>query len=144
MIYHLMIYRDERPPSPLLAPADVQPLHCHGAVVKVRLEGPGIVVAVSGDIDATNSDQVSEYVHRFVSGDRALIVDFTDIGFLGVQGLRALLALADACRRAGVDCAVVAGQSVHRLLRIVGRRHVLAVASVAEALQQCGRANDRM
>jgi hypothetical protein len=56
--------------------------------------------------------------------------------FLGVQGLRALMALGEECGRAGVAWTVVASQSIIRLLRVMRRGELLpAVASLAEALQ---------
>jgi anti-anti-sigma factor len=127
---------DECLTSPLLS-ANIAGKDCPAAVVKFRLHGPAVVVGLTGEIDATNAVNVTEYVHRFMPDSRPLILDVTDVGFLGVDGIRALIELADECRRAGVVCAVVAGQSVIRLLRAIGRRDaVLTAATVAEALQR--------
>lgn len=135
----MFISRSGHAPASLLAPCDTTPVDCGRAVAKVRLHGRAVIVAVSGEIDGSNSEQLSEYVHRFVPRGGALILDFTDVGFLGVQGLRALTALGEECAKAGVAWAVVAGQSLHRLLRALGRGEVLpAVASVADAAQRTG------
>ena len=128
------------PPAvhPLLAAGEFGEPECPAAVT-VRLHGPAVVVAVGGDLDASNADDVSAYVHRFVPHGPALVLDITDVGFLGVQGLRAVIGLVEECRRTGVACAVVASQSAVRLLRTVYRREVLPfAASVTEAVQQRG------
>ncbi|MBV9088285.1 MAG: STAS domain-containing protein [Mycobacteriaceae bacterium] len=94
------------------------------------------MVEVSGEIDASNADLVTDYIHRSVPTGPALIVDITDVGFLGVQGVRALMGVGEECGRAGVAWALVASQSVIRLLRLMRRGELLpAVASLTEALQ---------
>lgn len=106
-------------------------------MVKVKLDGPGVVVVVGGETDASNADQVSGYIHRSVPDCPAVIVDVNDVRFLGVQGLRALMVLGAECGRAGVAWAVVASQSIIRLLRLMRRGDLLpTVASLAETLHQ--------
>jgi anti-anti-sigma factor len=107
-------YCHQRGPRSLLGTADIAAPDWPTAVVKVELDGPGVVVALSGEIDASNADQVSDYIHRSVPDCPAVIVDVSDVGFLGVQGLRALMAMGEQCGRAGVAWAVVASQSIVR------------------------------
>jgi anti-anti-sigma regulatory factor len=92
---------DQRGPRSLLA--IVAPDY-PTAVVKVKLDGPGVVVVVGGETDASNADQVSGYIRRSVPYRPAVIVDVNGVRFLGVQGLRALMVLGAECGRAGVTC----------------------------------------
>ena len=125
---------DQDGPRSLLATADIVASDYPTAVVKVKLDGPGVVVVVGGETDTSNA---SGYIHRSMPDCPAVILDVNDVRFLGVQGLRALMVLGAECGRAGVACAVVVSQSIIRLLRLMRRGDLLpTVASLAEALQQ--------
>jgi hypothetical protein len=84
----------ERPPTlcSLLA-SDVGDPTVMGdiAVARTHLQGRG--VAVMTDTDGA-------YVYR--CDGNALVQDISDVGYLGTQGIRALLMLAEDCARAGV------------------------------------------
>jgi anti-anti-sigma factor len=102
------------------------------------------VVALSGEIDALNAEPVASYLHEFASGDRALVLDFSGVGFLGVDGLEGLFALGETCDRLGVDWALVTSHSVRRLLRAGDReRRLPAVGSMVEVLQRFRTARRR-
>lgn len=96
---------------------------------RVELHGPAVVVTVAGPVDGPCSDEVSDYVYRFVPRGSALVVNVTDIGFLWVQGLGALVALTRGCGRAGVDWAAGTSHSMIRLLRVLSRRDGLFAAA---------------
>ena len=94
------------------------------------------VIAVSGQIDALNAGHVAECLHGFVSRDRALVLDFSGVGFLGAEILAALFALGDRCERLGIDWALVTSHAVRRLLRVGDpQRRLPAVGSMVEVLQ---------
>lgn len=63
----------------------------NGAPTRTHLQGSG--VAVMTDTDGA-------YVYR--CDGTALVQDLSDVGYLGMQGIRALLTLAEDCARAGV------------------------------------------
>ena len=126
--------RDQASSCPLLAP-DSPVLYCDGVVLRAQLHGPGVVVVtVTGDIDPSNSDSVSRYVHRLVAEGNPVILDLSDVGFLSVQGLRALLSLADDGAKTGMQWAVVAGARVIRLLSLLGHGNSIpTVSTLTEA-----------
>lgn len=114
-------------------------LHGGDDVTRVRLGGPRVVIAIPGRgvLDATAL--ADEYIYRVVPRGRDLILDLTDVGFLGAQGFRAVMALAAGFGTAGLKRVVSAGQSVYSLVRLVGRRDALrTLVLLAEELQRSG------
>ncbi|MBV9089862.1 MAG: STAS domain-containing protein [Mycobacteriaceae bacterium] len=93
------------------------------------------IVSVAGDIDAANAESVVAHIRGFITPGRPLILDLSDLDFLGVEGVRSLCALDDACADARVECGLVASRAVRRLLRVAGRdRRVPAATSLIEVL----------
>ena len=91
-------------------------------MVKVRLHGPAVVVALSVEADASNSNRVTGYMHRLVlRGQHALILDATDVSFLAAQGLRAVLGLGTHCGKAGAAWALATGQSMFSRRQVARR-----------------------
>jgi len=104
---------------------------------RIQARRPAIVLTVSGEIDASNTDRFSESAHRLIAVGDPIVVDLSGVDFFGVQAFRALFSLDDDCRKAGVPWALVAGRGVRTLLRIGDCEGVLpVVSSVADALQQ--------
>jgi anti-anti-sigma factor len=94
------------------------------------------VVTISGDVDATNIDRVSDYVQRLVLEGNALILDLSAVDFLAAQGISVLIAVDDAYRRGALQWALVPSHAVSRLLRIGDHDNILpAASSVPEAMQ---------
>ena len=114
-------------------------IQCNGALVTTRLHGPRVVVAVSGEIDSSNVEQVSGLMHRVVPRSRSVVLDLTDVGFLGVEGLRAIVGRGDECARGGIGWAVVASRIVRKLLHLVASidSHTIVV-SADDARQRLG------
>ncbi len=102
------------------------------------------VIALRGEVDALNAAHVSTCLDQFARPDRALVLDLSDLDFLGVESLTGLLALGDRCDRLGVDWALVTSHSVRRLLRVGDRECRLhAVGSMVEVLQRFRTARRR-
>lgn len=102
------------------------------------------VIALRGEVDALNASRAGACLQEFVSHDRALVLDLSDLDFLGVAGLEKLFALGDRCDCLGVDWAVVTSHSVRRLLRVGDHEHRLpAVGSMVEVLQRFRMARRR-
>ena len=101
---------------PLVVDTDpIEPVY-QAAVTKISLHGPAVLVGLGAD--ASDPDQVTDYVHRLSPhGAEAIVLDLTDMAFLWLQGLRATLGLGEWCGKATVAWAVVTGQSILRLLR---------------------------
>ena len=93
------------------------------------------VISLSGDIDASNAEPVSEHIRGFVTLRCPIVLDLSDLDFLGVEGIRGLFALGEACAGAKAGWAVVTSHAVRRLLRVADREgRVPAARSVTEAL----------
>jgi anti-anti-sigma factor len=117
---------------------------CRGAWLHRYTHYGVTVLAIGGQIDACNADQIREYVHGYVAVAAALVVDMTQVEFFAVQGLRNLMILGERCRNAGVEWALVGSRSVHRLLRVADVDRALPIEhSTKAALQRfAGRSTE--
>ncbi|BBZ14001.1 hypothetical protein MBRA_41960 [Mycobacterium branderi] len=82
---------DQKPTLCSLLASDIGERTGADVVARMHLQGPG--VAVMTDTDGA-------YVHR--CDGSALVQDLSDVGYLGMQGIQALLTLAEDVARAGV------------------------------------------
>jgi anti-anti-sigma factor len=98
-----------------------------------RLRSSVAVVSAQGHIDASNADTLTEYTLGHLMGCRALILDLRDLDFFGTEGFSALHRVSVCCARAGIGWAVVSGEAVSRVLRIVDPQGLLPAASRVEA-----------
>jgi anti-anti-sigma factor len=108
---------------------------CRRARMKAKTDTGLTVMSISGDIDASNADDVSHHVRELASACGALIVDLAEVDFIALDGLHALIALNIQCARTGTTWALVASHAVNRLLRVGDHDTLLpAVGSATEAL----------
>ena len=95
------------------------------------------VVAAAGELDASNIHRLTDYARSFLTDSHALVLDLSQLDFLGAQGIRSLIEIADDCARSGIDWALVPGHAVDRLLRIFDNDAQLpTVCSITEALER--------
>lgn len=95
----------------------------------------GAVVNVEGELDASNAGALADHVQHCVGYCEWLVLDLSDVEFIGTAGFWALKMLTDRCADAMVYCAVVPGAAAARLLRICDPGNTLpTAASVAAAL----------
>ena len=105
-----------------------------GAHVRAHFRHVATVAAISGRIDASNVDQVTDYVARFVLADKPFVLDLSGVDSFTPQAVRLLFAVDERCGVVGVDWAVVGSDAVTRRLRIRNNDVLFpVVASVAEA-----------
>ncbi|MGH3541498.1 MAG: STAS domain-containing protein [Mycobacterium sp.] len=111
------------------------PFDCSGARIRAQCRHLATVVTVSGAIDATNVDRISEHCKRFILPEKPIILDLSGVDCLAAQGIRFLYRIDDNCRAAGLQWALVTSQAVVRMLRITDdEANFPAVGSVHEAL----------
>jgi anti-anti-sigma factor len=91
---------------------------CRTAEFTARWGPPGAVIAVSGELDAANADQLGDYVQACLSHSRQLIVDMRDLEFIGTAGFSTLHRINVMCSGADAQWAMVPGAALSRLLRI--------------------------
>ena len=108
---------------------------CRRARMRAKTDSGLTVISISGEIDASNADELSHRVSELASDCGALIVDLAEVDFIAIDGLRALFALNIQCARTGTTWALIASHAVNRLLRVGDHDKLLpAVGSATEAL----------
>jgi anti-anti-sigma regulatory factor len=98
-----------------------------------RLRSSVALISAHGVIDASNADTLTEYTLGHLMRCRGLILDLRDLDFFGTEGFSALHRVSVCCARVGMGWAVVPGQAVSRVLRIVDPQGLLPAASTVEA-----------
>ena len=108
---------------------------CGGARIRTQCRHLATVVTVSGQIDTTNVDRVSEYTRRFILPDKPFVLDLTDVDSLSSQSIPFLYKVDDKCRTAGVEWSLVASPAVKRELQVSNQEAMFpAAASLHQAL----------
>ena len=90
------------------------------------------VVAVHGEIDASNADEVGLAATALFDELVDVVVDLGAVSFIASRGLWILIELPVLARHRGVACAVVASPAANRLLRIVGQHRPMWVFDTAD------------
>ena len=90
----------------------------HTAQFSARWSSLGALIAVAGELDAANADQLAAYVQRGVRRSQRMVLDLRDLEFIGTAGFSALHRINVACSGAQVHWAMVPSTAVSRLLRI--------------------------
>jgi len=108
---------------------------CCGACLRAKADTELTVISISGEIDASNANELSRHASELASGCGALIVDLAEVDFIALDGLHALFALNMHCARTGTTLVLIASRAVNRLLRVADHDKLLpAVGSATEAL----------
>lgn len=103
----------------------------------IRWGRSGAVAYVGGELDAANADQLTDHVRACAKHCQWLILDLTDLDFIGTAGFSALKAITEHCADATVYCTTVPGAALARLLRICDPAGALPTTpSVADALAE--------
>src|ERR1700733_12723001 len=112
------------------------PVDCNGAAVRAQCRHLATVVTITGAVDATNVDRVTEHARRFILPDKPLVPDLPGLDNFSAQGLRLLYRIDDACTAAGLEWAVIPSQAVTQVLLIADEESSFFTAgSVHEALR---------
>ncbi|OBG32698.1 sulfate transporter [Mycobacterium sp. E3198] len=110
-------------------------IDCAGAQIHVHARSLATVLRIDGEIDASNAELVAQVVRRFARLKAPLVLDVSELDFLGSAGLRVLLLLDEEHREAQLHNNVVSGAALRRLTRVVTDHGLPVVDSVPEALQ---------
>lgn len=93
--------------------------------------GAAVVVRVAGELDCSTAQELSELLDGAVlsvAPPAPVVVDLTDLDFLGARGIGLLLEHQDMCLRRGSALVVVANSaSVLRPLQVLELTDVLGV-----------------
>ncbi|WP_428343001.1 STAS domain-containing protein [Mycobacterium sp.] len=91
------------------------------------------VVAISGDVDATNVARFTAHITHLVPLGNALLVDLSGVSFFAVRSMSALLAVDGACQRVRTPWALVTSHAVKRVLRLSECSYILPTVSTVPA-----------
>jgi anti-anti-sigma factor len=112
---------------------------CRTAQFNMQWDVSGTLIAVDGELDAANADQLASYVQRSVSRSKRVILDLRGVEFIGIAGFSALHRINVACSAAQVHWAMAPSPAVSRLLRICDPDGTLPVTEpTAEPLLAAG------
>ncbi|MCV7315537.1 STAS domain-containing protein [Mycolicibacillus parakoreensis] len=104
------------------------------AQIDARWGRSGLVLTVHGEVDAANSEQLTDYVRRCAAHCEWLVLDLSGVDFMGSTGFVALQRIQTAVAGT-LRWALVPGRAVSRLLRICDPGSALpARATMTEAL----------
>ena len=106
-----------------------------GVKLSMRPHQPSPVIAVEGEIDASNSNQLAEGMNHLSLRRSPLVLDLAGVTFMSGAAFRALLAFGENRDRAGLPWALVSGAGLRPLLRVFADHRLPVVQSVAAATQ---------
>jgi anti-anti-sigma factor len=115
----------------------LEPWENHTARFTAEWGPPAVVITAHGELDASNSNQLADYVQRCAAHFKSLVVilNLSEVEFFGTAGFSALHTINVRSAGADVRWAVVPSRAVSRLLRICDPDHALPVAeSIEDAL----------
>jgi anti-anti-sigma regulatory factor len=118
------------------------PFDCGGAAVRAQCRHLATVVTISGAVDASNVEQVSEYAKRFILPDKPFVLDLSGLDCFAAQAVRLLHRVDGICSAGGLDWSVVPSQAVSTTLLVTHEECSFpVVGSVHEALHDFADAN---
>jgi anti-anti-sigma regulatory factor len=111
------------------------PFDCAGAAVRAQCRSLGTVVTITGAVDSTNVDQVSEYTKRFVLPDKPFVLDLSNLDSFAAQAVRLIYRIEAVCTAAGLEWSVIPSQAVTTALLVTHEESSFPIfVSVHEAL----------
>jgi STAS domain len=111
------------------------PFDCDGAAVRAQCRSLGTVVTITGAVDSTNVDLVSEYTKRFILPDKPFVLDLSNLDSFAAQAIRLIYRIEAVCTAAGLDWSVIPSQAVNTALLVNHEESSFPVfVSVHEAL----------
>lgn len=106
------------PPRQTQAAIPSEPWENHTARFTAEWGPSCVVVNAHGELDASNANQLADYVQRCTAHANSVVVNLTGLEFFGTAGFSALHTINVRCAGADVRWTVVPGAAVSRLLRI--------------------------
>lgn len=98
--------------------------------VQVRAQDGFEILTVRGEVDMASAPQLQAALEKAREGGKTLVVDMTQVGFLGSAGLSALLIVS---KSAPDQLRVVASREVARPIELTGLDKLLAVYDTLDA-----------
>jgi anti-anti-sigma factor len=105
-----------------------EPWENHSARFTAEWDPSFVVITAHGELDASNANQLADYVQCCAANSKSVIVNLSNLEFFGTAGFSALHTINVRCAGAAVHWAVVPGKAVSRLLGICDPDNALPVA----------------
>lgn len=105
-----------------------EPWENHTARFTAEWGPSSVVITAHGELDASNANQLADYVQRCAAHTKSVILNLSDVEFFGTAGFSALHTINVRCAGADVGWAVVPSKAVSRLLRICDPDNALPLA----------------
>lgn len=93
-----------------------------------ELSASTLLVAAVGEIDASNSGALFEFIEERLPGYQQLVLDLSRLAFFGTDGFSALHTTNVRLSRRGIDWVLVPGPEVARVLRVCDPESLLTTA----------------
>ncbi|WP_228817523.1 STAS domain-containing protein [Nocardia transvalensis] len=104
--------------------------------VKVHTQGTTTVITVRGEIDIASVPHLQSALAEGQQGGRPVVVDMSNVGFMGSAGLSALLVASEAAEPQRLR--VVASDAVRRPIEVTGLDKLLAMYPDLDAALAAG------
>jgi anti-anti-sigma factor len=131
---HMTAFRDTYPSEPAGHPRSRYVVDCGGARLYVHARSASTVLRVDGEIDMANAGLVAQAIRGFARLKAPLILDLSQLDFLGIAGFRLLIVLNHEHQQARLPCGIVNGDSLRRVTRVLPDHGLPIVESETEAL----------
>lgn len=107
-----------------------------GVTVKIEHRGPDTVVVVAGELDVLTAPKLDEQISVALESEPPLLViDLTDVTFLGSAGMTSLVAAHRMAGTATTVRIVASGRTTARAMQIVGLDQQLPIyATLGDAV----------
>lgn len=89
-------------------------------------------ITVAGDVDASNAQDLREYVFRRAANCRSLVLDLRDVTFFSTAGFSTLRTIGVRCDRANVQWTLACNAAVSRVIDVCDQDRTM-VARMAMA-----------
>lgn len=108
---------------------DLREEHHRATFSASQLSPSTVLVTIHGEVDATNSTALANYIEKRLGASRKLVLDLQTAEFFAAAGFAALSNINVVCARRGVRWSLLAGAHVRRLLKICDPMRELPVAA---------------
>jgi anti-anti-sigma regulatory factor len=114
---------------------------CGGAQIRAHCRQLATVVTITGVIDDTNLDRVSQRATRFILDEKPFVLDLSGVNSFPLHSISLLCAVDDACVGAGVEWSLITCPAVERAMHD-DQIEIPATASVSDALHHFADVRD--
>ena len=105
--------------------------HHRATFAACHLSDTTVLVAVRGEVDATNSRELAGYVERQIAGSGRLVLDLTAVEFFGTAGFAALHNVNVICARSSMEWVLTLAPQLRRFLKVCDPDHLLPLEDSA-------------